>query len=135
MANHLLIIDDEEINNFLIGELLSEVKAIENLEFFTNGWEALDYLGTIKNEGDFPDLIFVDINMPQMDGYEFTERFEHLFYNRYPKTQIVILSNSIRSSDKEKSLNYKAVCQYINKPLDEEKVVQIIDSCSKDKQV
>lgn len=131
MAYHVLVIDDEEINVFIIKELISGFKEIQQAAFFFNGWDALDHLVKAKNNTDFPDLIFVDLNMPEMDGFEFVERFEEQFHRHFPKTKIVILSNSIRAADKEKSLGYKSVRYYMKKPLDEEKLLELIGHKSK----
>ena len=56
----VLLIDDDEINNFTVEAVLATVRFIEKYEFKENGWDALDYLKQCETEGCFPDLIFVE---------------------------------------------------------------------------
>nr|WKN37658.1 response regulator [Tunicatimonas sp. TK19036] len=122
----VLLIDDDEINNFTVEAVLETVGFIEEYEFKENGWDALDYLKQCEAKGAFPDLIFVDINMPEMDGHEFIERYEVLFWERHPNTKISMLSSSISEADRQKSLSYSSVSEYAHKPLTREKLETIV---------
>jgi len=124
MIDHLVIIDDEEINNFLTGELLNEYQHVNRSSFFTSAHDAIDFLKTLPKE-DFPEIILMDLNLPGWNGFEFAEEFEKNFED-YFNTQIVILTNSISPSDKEKALSYNSVMHFLSKPLDEPKLNAVI---------
>ena len=121
----VLLIDDDEINNFTVEAVLGKVDFIKGYEIKESGWEALDYLKRCEEEGQFPDLILVDINMPEMDGHEFVERYEAVFWQKHPTTKISMLSSSISESDRKKSMAYSSVSEYAFKPLTKEKLATI----------
>ncbi len=70
----------------------------------------------------FPDLIIVDVKMPEMDGFEFLEKYEGKFYNEFKDTKIAVVTSSHREYDKMKAAQYPSVNLFINKPLDEVKL-------------
>ncbi len=111
---HVLFIDDNRATNYLIKAHieLDNIPIIPHFEL--NAIHAIDNLAKLK-AADFPDIIFVDINMPLRDGFEFVEDFVTRFPN--VKTQIYIMSSSIRPSDKEKINQYDIIKAYVEKPL------------------
>ena len=122
----LLLIDDDEITNFAVDAILSRVDSIESYEIKDNGWDALEFLKTCQGEGQFPDLIFVDLNMPEMDGFEFIERYEATFWAQHQNTKVNVLSSSISEKDRQRSLGYLCVSEYTYKPLTEKKLAEIV---------
>jgi len=122
----VLLIDDDEINNFTVEAVLENVEFIERYEIKESGWEALVYLKECEQNGDFPDLIFVDINMPEMDGHEFIERYEALFWKNHTSTKVSMLSSSVSETDRRRSLSYSSVSEYAFKPLTKEKLAYIV---------
>ncbi len=122
----ILLIDDDEINNFTVDAILKRVGFISNYVIKDNGWDALDYLKAVHDSTDFPDLIFVDINMPEMDGFEFLERYEVMFWSQHPHTKISMLSSSISERDRERALNFMSVSEYVYKPLTESKLAGLL---------
>lgn len=122
----LLLIDDDEINNFTVDAILSRINKIESYEIKDNGWDALEFLRNCHRSGGFPDIIFVDINMPEMDGFEFIERYETMFWAANRNTKINVLSSSVSERDKQKSLSYSSVTDYTHKPLTEQKLATIM---------
>jgi len=123
-SNKVLFIDDDETNNFLISLILPNIQEIETYKIITNGWVGLEYLNSAKS--DFPNLIFIDLRMSEMDGMEFIERYESVFYKEFPETKIVVVSNSLNKSEKEKALNFPSVIQFMDKPLTEEKIKDLL---------
>ena len=121
----LLLIDDDEITNFAAGVILSRVERIESYEIKDSGWEALEFLRNCQENNRFPDLIFVDLNMPEMDGFEFIERYEAIFWSHHQTTRINVLSSSVSEKDRQKSLSYSCVSEYTYKPLTEQKLTAI----------
>ena len=115
------MIDDHKVNNFINQKLLE--KHFEELEVlsFEEPYDALDYLDDDANQ--VPDLIFLDINMPDMDGWEFIEKLQ--VNERLARIPIVMLSSSIFKSDLEKSKSYPTVIDFQMKPLTKEYVLNL----------
>ena len=122
----LLLIDDDEITNFAVDAILSRVESIESYEIKDNGWDALAFLQECQGENRFPTLIFVDLNMPEMDGFEFIERYQSLFWQDHQLTKISVLSSSVSEKDRQRALNYPCVSEYTYKPLTEQTLASII---------
>ena len=76
---HILLIDDDEINNFLSREIISMYMPFTKIDSFTNPEEALEYIREkLKLQQSLPDIILLDINMPLMDGWEFLKAIDKL---------------------------------------------------------
>lgn len=119
----VLVIDDDDLSIFLIGMTLEDITFIESHDSVNSGWEALHYL----NEKDkAPDLILVDLNMPEMDGYEFIQRFEKDHWKNIPGTQVIVVTSSQRESDRTKSMSFPSVVGFVQKPISEEKIKGIL---------
>ncbi len=107
----ILIIDDDPINN-LICEKMLQIKGICSNSFsFTNASKALDFLAEIK--GNTPLAILLDLNLPELDGWQFLERYKLLNIN----SPVFILTSSIDPRDKSRSESYKEVKGFFTKPL------------------
>ncbi len=122
----VLIIDDDEINNFTIEAMLDRTTFVEEYEIRDSGAEALEYLSQAAVDGRFPNHIFVDINMPEMNGYQFLEHYEKDFHQQYPATKIYMLSSSMSESDRERSLSFGCVTEFISKPLSRTKLQDLV---------
>lgn len=122
----LLLIDDDEITNFAVDAILSRVDTIQSYEIKDNGWDALEFLRDCESKNQFPHLIFVDLNMPEMDGFEFIERYQSLFWPSHKFTKINVLSSSVSEKDRQRSLSYSCVSEYTYKPLTEKKLAEIV---------
>jgi len=118
---HVLLVDDDYVSNFIADHLLSKLNVCDSVSFCRNGDEALKFL---KETDDFPELIFLDINMPVMDGFEFIETFKDLNLDKN-KTRIVIYTASFTPRDVEmlKGIGFN---DFIVKPLTEEKLLQLL---------
>ena len=90
-----------------------------------NGKEALDYL--ITNKETDVDLILLDINMPVMNGWQFLSNIERVWREIDKSIPIFILSSSVNTYDKQKSAEYKSVKGFINKPLKDNDLKEMID--------
>ena len=87
-----------------------------------NGEEAIKYFDTLKTTetNNKPQLIFLDLNMPVMNGWEFLESFITTEYSDYHDTKIIILSSTIDPQDLEKSKKYPMVIDFLSKPISKE---------------
>lgn len=119
---NVLLIGDDDTGNFLNKLFLEGFNYAENVYINCNGQEALDFLR--ENKEDMPSLIFLDINMPVMDGFEFLEEIRHIPSILNSNIPIVILTASERFHDYEKAKKYN-ITAYLNKPLTEDKMEAI----------
>lgn len=123
--DNIFLIDDDDIINFISMKILTQAGIAKHIAAFSN---APDALNMIKDRADkIPDaitndLIFLDINMPEMDGWAFLDLFEQLPEHITRNYKIIMLSSSINPKDIEQSTHYKSVCQYISKPLSIDKI-------------
>lgn len=122
----VLIIDDDEINNFTLEAMLQRTQFVDAYEIQDSGVGALEYLQEADSNESFPNHIFVDINMPAMNGYQFLDHYENDFLDKHPDTSIYMLSSSISESDREHSLSYESVTEYITKPLSRSKLQELV---------
>jgi CheY-like chemotaxis protein len=128
MLNCVLLVDDDEINNFLTEKLLKKTGICKKVKTSMNGGEALLYLAKSCCSFDegFPELILLDANMPEMNGVEFLESFNQINLNTNTKVKVVVLTASEDPRDKQKMTELGAEA-YLNKPLTEEKLFQIFE--------
>jgi CheY-like chemotaxis protein len=126
--NTILLVDDEEVVNFLNRKVIEKNSLIKDVVVRQNGEEALDYLKErIRQNLNFPELILLDINMPKMDGFEFLEEYEKFEAEKKESTVIFILTTSKDPDDMEKAYSYNAVKGIDNKPLSKELLNYILD--------
>ncbi len=107
MIKTVLSIDDDDITQILNTIYLESFGFCEKILMAENGIEALDLFKKLENGEEpmahFPEIIFLDLNMPIMDGWEFYEAFSNNFPDYINKTKIFILSSSINPSDEERA--------------------------------
>ena len=121
----ILFVDDNPADNRYHQIIVEEMKIADELQFVENGVEALDYLSRVGNT--IPDLIFLDINMPRMNGWEFLEEYKNLAPALKAKIVIVILSTSANASDIQKSQEINEVFDFETKPLSKESIENILE--------
>lgn len=129
MKTKILSIDDEALVLFINKKLLKGNFPEEDLCFFNSASLALDYLEENENETETVFVIFLDINMPEINGWEFME----LLKEKFPKLnfKIHMLTSSIDQRDQNKAEEYEFVDSYIVKPLDKLKLSKVLDSIPK----
>jgi CheY-like chemotaxis protein len=124
----ILVIDDDAISNYLTRRLLEfNMEMATSIHTAVNGEDAIVFINQyFAKKNTFPEVIFLDINMPVCDGFEFINRFNQLTYPGKSEVQIVVLTTSSSHSDllKMKELGIK---YYINKPLNQEKLNDLFD--------
>jgi len=117
-----MLIDDNEIDNFINKKMMEGCNFSEHIYVHTSGKSALEFMKNLETMGNhgksiFPKIIFLDINMPIMDGYQFISEFEK-FPDEFKKdTSIVILTTSLNPDDGVKSGKISYIIKFINKPL------------------
>ena len=128
--NCVLLIDDDEPTNFLNNMFIEETNCSRHIVIKESGQAALEYLSDNEHSEDsnepFPELIFIDINMPSMDGWEFLEKYKKLKKANSDKIIIIMLTTSLNPDDALRAYQVPEVSGFENKPLTTEKVVGII---------
>src|ERR1700751_1501438 len=123
----ILLVDDDAINNFISIKLIK--KALMNTDIMAclHGKYAIDLLLDIQREdpSKLPDYILLDINMPIMNGWEFLDEYKRLNIDPLGKTKIFIISSSVFSNDINKARSYPLVKDFISKPLNVDKIVEL----------
>ena len=116
MISKLLCIDDDVATLTLIKMVVERALFAKEILTCTSGVEALTYYQGLKEEksADAPELIFLDLDMPVIDGLEFLEEFSRRYYSQFNQTKVVILSSSIKVDNV--SACYPII-GYITKPL------------------
>lgn len=122
----VMLVDDNDTDNFISKRIIEITKFAKRIEIKNSGKSALEFLEKNKNNpSELPDLIFLDINMPIVDGFVFLfefERFPEIIKN---KCKIIILSSSDNKRDIDKIVNNDYVVKFITKPLTENVLAEI----------
>lgn len=126
--NCILLIDDDEPTNFLNRMVIEEMDCSKRVEVMQSAKEALKYLTNTTPEGDYPrpDLVFLDINMPAMDGWEFLEKYNQLPEDQKAKIVVVMLTTSFNPEDEMKAHKIPGISGFWNKPLTPEILLSIL---------
>jgi CheY-like chemotaxis protein len=129
----VLLIDDDEPTNYYNSLILEEAGCADHIEALQSGQKALEYLtNSYKNAGyvndsPCPDLIFLDINMPAMNGWEFLDKYRELKRAHESNTILVMLTTSLFSEDVLKAMKIPEIAGFESKPL----TTEIIDKIFK----
>ncbi|MCD6067940.1 MAG: response regulator receiver [Bacteroidetes bacterium] len=121
----VMLIDDNELDNFINQKIIEGNHFAERVYVNTGGQSALEFLKNLLVNDDlidvlFPSVIFIDINMPLMDGFQFIEQFNKLSGSINKEIKLAILTSSINPEDKTKTKDMGTEIAFINKPLTDE---------------
>lgn len=116
LVEKTVLIDDSDIDLFIQRRFLEVYNFSTELLLYKSAEEALGWLKAINGEAA-PDIIFLDLNMPEIDGFSFLKNFKDLPEKIKLKSKIVVLTSSNSSKDREQAFSFKNVIQFITKPL------------------
>ena len=123
----IMLVDDDSNDNYFHEREIRKVKPDTIFIEMTTGLDALEYLKSNKDKRDMlPDLLFLDINMPAMDGWEFLEAYNKLDIELQSGVIIIMLSTSGNPEDITKAMTFSCVSDYLTKPLTREIMESII---------
>lgn len=126
--NRILLIDDDTVTNMMHRRVIEKSGRVRKIEVATDGQEALDILcADIEAGRALPELIFLDINMPGMGGFEFLECYAKLETQSDNQLIIVMLSTSLLRADHERAEADPNVHSFCDKPLRLEKLLELVN--------
>lgn len=127
----IMLIDDNKLDNFFHERVIRKFSSDIDVLLIESGAEALEYLGRCDNI--IPNLIFLDINMPGMNGWEFLEKYRELDDVMKSCMVVVMLTTSENPDDKAKAEKFGFVTEFKNKPLTRTMLEEIFEFYKKNK--
>jgi len=116
----VLLIDDNDIDNFINERMITTTNFGKSVVVKTSSEQALQYLKkSIETQDQLPQVIFLDLNMPVVDGFGFLAEYENLSDTLKKSCKVIVLSSSISPDDINRASTNAYVSKYINKPLNE----------------
>ena len=119
---NIILVDDDDITNYLHKELFEDLNIAEKIIVFSDGATAFNLINKEFDNQEYniskqrPDIIFLDLNMPAMDGFEFLDEISKWAALSPTHTRIFLCSSSVHYKDKERAGHYP-VAGFITKPL------------------
>ena len=126
------VIDDDRIFTFGITKLMEITGLFSPTMQFINGQEAINFLSDPENGDNLPDVIFVDINMPVMNGWEFTRSFEEIKPRLGKNIPVYMVSSSVDLNDIQRAKSIPTLKDYIMKPINTTHLTNIFNSLNGD---
>lgn len=112
------IIDDDKLYQFGMKRMMHHLSVDADIKQFYNGLEAIEYLQQNKDKkNNLPDIIFLDINMPVMNGWQFLDSFISLHLHPEKQITIYMITSSVDNAEILKAASYKEIKNYIIKPI------------------
>jgi CheY-like chemotaxis protein len=122
---HIALVDDNETTSFLNNRLLGRLAVAEQVSTFSRADEAFEQLWG-STEKKAPELVFVDLKMPGVSGFEFLKMYSNLPQPVQDKTVLAVLTTSMHAADTARVAEYPNV-EYLTKPLTEEKMQKLLN--------
>ena len=114
----LVLIDDNPIDHYIMRTMLHNNDACKQATYTFDGSMILEFIEEHKSATEsLPDVIFLDLTMPDFSGWEFLDKFERLKDSLNKQIELYVMTSSVRESDKERSSKYGCVNSFISKPL------------------
>lgn len=123
------LVDDDKVFQLIASRTIKATHLTTKILQFTNGMEAIEYLqNNAENNEAMPDILFLDINMPIVDGWMFMEDFINLKHRVKKVIRIYMVSSSIDPRDVERARSMADIREYVIKPISQDKFAQMISN-------
>jgi CheY-like chemotaxis protein len=114
----VLLVDDSELDSFVTRRILENCHFADRIYCHSCGSNAIDFLKHMRAEGKrLPEVIFLDVNMPKMDGFDFIKEFDKISVEDRTAIKVVMFTCSVNPVLREHSRRYPSVYRFIHKPL------------------
>lgn len=125
--SRLIVLDDNQIELFIIKKMLMKYKAFDDTLYSTDGRNVLKFLQVNKlKESSLPELLFIDLHMPKLSGWHFLDRLKTFYPELQKQINVYIITSSVDPRDIRKMDNYPFVKSYLIKPLTGEVLESIV---------
>ncbi len=116
MALSIMIVDNDQVNSFVLKNIITRNYSEAQISMFPDGADALDHLEKLNSDGEeFPKVILLDIYMPIISGFEFLEKYVDEYQHK--SSNIFVMSNSLSKEDQQRANEFSVVRGFITKPL------------------
>ncbi len=124
--SNILLIDDDTIYLYIVNRIINSLSSDLEVSSFTDGEQAVKFLSLCTEENiELPEVIFLDINMPFLDGWGFLAEFKKLKPKIEENINIYMVSSSSMEEDMKRAAQFEELTGYIVKPLQEDKLIEI----------
>lgn len=113
MSYNVVVVDDDEIILFLHSKIIQSVGLHKTPKTFNSASKALDYFESLSDDSE-PILLFLDINMPVMDGWGLLDIIHQEGFNK--KMEVIMVTSSVDQEDKDKAASYSKIIEFFEKP-------------------
>ncbi|WP_116770858.1 response regulator [Maribacter litoralis] len=123
---NILLVDDDELYLYLMEKTIHQLSKELVVSTFTDGEQAVEYIAECTKQNlDLPEVIFLDINMPFLDGWGFLNEFKKLKPKIINNINIYMVSSSMRNSDIKRASNFEELTGYVVKPVNKVQLAEI----------
>lgn len=122
----VLLVEDDPITIMVCERIIKMTFFAEKITSCENGKIAIDFLFSVRNKDTMPKIIFLDINMPVMNGWDFLEELDRVIFDFKEVPRIYLLSSTVDPEDYTKARKYSLVRDFISKPLSKEALEKIV---------
>jgi len=125
----VIMIDDDDDTLEIYQLLIEKTSYAEQFVTHNNPYQALEWLkDRSADPSTFPRYILLDLNMPELNGIEFIQKFEEEVDYASLNTEIIVLTSSVRDRDQREALSYTSVSRFVSKPLAKDQLIEFLSS-------
>lgn len=125
--DRVCLVDDDDIYQYMMKRELRNTQLVKEIQIFPNGEQAMQFFSSKKDHpNDLPDIIFLDLNMPIMNGWQFLDEYLLLRPRLNKEIVIVLITSSFDGKDMERAKGYDEVTDYIVKPITRDRLLTVL---------